>query len=356
MIDLKTYGYTETETPPEGMAPGRVTELRREQYTVVTKDGEVTARLRGKFYHDSDQRADFPCVGDFVLLRENESGVPQIEKLLPRHSKFSRADLSGHAPGYAKTVLEQVVAANFDFVFILSSLNYDFNISRILRYLTQTGQSGAKPVIILTKADLTADAETPMAEVLAAAPEVPVHAVSSRTGQELPALKQYLRPGKTVVFLGMSGVGKSSLLNALMGREVMEVKAIREDDSRGRHTTTHRQLFLLPGGAMVIDTPGMRELGLFDADGGIAAAFPDVEALFGHCRFADCRHQTEPGCALKAALANGTLPQERWDSYLAQQRENRYLNSKAAYLENKRAWAKSVAKWNKERESAEEHD
>ena len=353
MIDLKTYGYPETQTPPEGMTPGRVTELRREQYTVVTETGEVTARLRGKFYYESQQRTDFPCVGDFVLLNVNESGVSQIAKLLPRHSKFSRADLSGHAAGYAKTVLEQVVAANFDYVFILSSLNYDFNVGRILRYLTQTGQSGAKPVVILTKADLTKDVETPMTEVLAAAPEVPVHAVSSRTGYGLDALQQYLRPGKTIVFLGMSGVGKSSLLNALMDREVMEVKAIREDDSRGRHTTTHRQLFLLPGGAMVIDTPGMRELGLFDVDEGIATAFPDVEALFSRCRFADCKHQTEPGCAVRAALEDGTLSQERWDSYMAQQRENRYLNSKAAYLASKRAWGKSIAKWNKERENEE---
>jgi ribosome biogenesis GTPase / thiamine phosphate phosphatase len=353
MINLKTYGYIETETPPGGMIPGRVTELRREQYTVVTEWGEVTARLRGKFYYDNEERTDFPCVGDFVLLEKNENGVSRILKLLPRRSKFSRADLSGHAEGYAKTVLEQVVAANFDFVFILSSLNNDFKVGRVLRYLTQTGQSGAKPVVILTKADLVADAETPMAEVLAAAPEVPVHAVSSVTGQGLPALEQYLQPGKTVVFLGMSGVGKSSLLNTLMEREVMEVKAIREDDSRGRHTTTHRQLFLLPGGAMVIDTPGMRELGLFDVDEGIATTFPDVEALFRRCRFADCKHKSEPGCAVQASLRDGSLAQERWESYLNQQRENRYLNSKAAYLANKRTWSKSIAKWNKEREKEE---
>ena len=328
MINLKAYGYTETQTPPEDMVPGRVTELRREQYTVMTEGGELTARLKGKFYYDNQERTDFPCVGDYVLLERNESGVSRIAKLLPRHSKFSRADLSGHAIGYAKTVLEQVVAANFDYVFILSSLNYDFNVSRILRYLTQTGQSGAQPVVILTKADLVADVEPPMAEVLAAAPEVPVHAVSSVTGYGLTSLAQYLQPGKTVVFLGMSGVGKSSLLNTLMDETVMEVKEIREDDSRGRHTTTHRQLFLLPCGAMVIDTPGMRELGLFDVDEGIATAFPDVEALFARCRFADCKHQTEPGCAVKAALRDGSLSQERWDSYLDQQRENRYLNSK----------------------------
>ncbi len=353
MIDLKTYGYQETETPSDGMLPGRVTELRREQYTVITPLGEIAARLRGKFYYDNQQRTDFPCVGDYVLLTPNESGMSQIAKLLPRRTKFSRADLSGHAAGYAKTVLEQVVAANFDYVFILSSLNLDFNVSRILRYLTQTAQSGAQPVIILTKADLTGDVETPVAEVLAAAPDVPVHAVSSHSGFGLDALSQYLKPGKTIVFLGMSGVGKSSLLNKLMDKEVMEVKAIREDDARGRHTTTHRQLFMLPCGAMVIDTPGMRELGLFDVDEGITTAFPDVEALFKRCRFADCKHKTEPDCAVRAALQDGSLTEDRWESYLAQQRENVYHNSKAAYLASRRTRSKSIAKMTKQLDTEE---
>ena len=353
MIDLQTYGYMETEQPPEGMIPGRVTELRREQYTVFTAYGEMTARLKGKFYYDNQARVEFPCVGDFVLLKPNDSGVSRIAQLLPRHSKFSRADLSGHAVGYAKTVLEQVVAANFDTVFILSSLNYDFNLSRIQRYLTQARQSGADPVVVLTKADLADDIETPAAEVLSIAPDVPVHAVSSRTGYGLDALTPYLQPGKTVVFLGMSGVGKSSLLNTLMGRTVMEVKTIREDDSRGRHTTTHRQLFQLPSGAMIIDTPGMRELGLFEAQDGINAGFADVEALFAHCRFSDCRHESEPGCAVKAALADGSLSQERWESYQSQQREMRFINSKAAYLINKRAWGKSIAQWNKKQQNEE---
>lgn len=353
MIDLKTYGYTGTETPPEGMIPGRVTELHREQYAVMTERGELAAKLRGKYYYDSRMREEFPCVGDFVLLEPNESGLSRIAQLLPRRTKFSRADLSGHAEGYAKTVLEQVVAANFDTVFILSSLNFDFKVTRILRYLTQARQSGAEPVVILTKADLGCDPERPKAEVQALAPGVPVHAVSSRTGFGFEELAPYLAPGRTVVFLGMSGVGKSSLLNALMHKEVMEVRAIREDDSRGRHTTTHRQLFLLPSGAMVIDTPGMRELGLFGADEGIDLGFGDVEELFTRCRFGDCRHQSEPGCAVTAALKDGTLSQERWKSYLDQQRESHFMNSKAAYLENKRAWSKSIAKFTKELEKKE---
>ena len=348
MIDLKQYGYRAT-TPISGdLLPGRVTALRREQYTVVTERGEATARLKGSFHHEAEAREDFPCVGDFVLLKYNGLGDSQIAKLLPRHSKFSRADFSGHAAGYAKTILEQVVATNFDYVFILSSLNWDFNVNRIARYLTQARQSGGQPVVILTKADLVEDFASEMSDVINAAPNVPVHAVSSHTGFHMDELNEYLQPRKTVVFLGMSGVGKSSLLNALMKQDVMKVKAIREDDSRGRHTTTHRQLFMLPSGAMVIDTPGMRELGLVGADESIRAGFGNVEDLFLKCRFANCRHQTEPGCAVLAALDDGSLPREDWERYLAQKRENKFANDKSAYLQDKRTWHKDLAKWSKQ--------
>ena len=345
MIDLKQYGYIETEPPHDGLLPGRVTELQREQYTVITGHGEVTAVLKGSFYHSAELREDFPCIGDFVLLQYNESGASRIAKLVPRRSKFSRADFSGHAAGYVKTILEQVVATNFDYVFVLSSLNWDFNINRILRYLTQTRQSGGQPIVILTKADLIEDFSAPLAEVKQAAPDVSVHAVSAHTGIGLGELDEYLQPGKTIVFLGMSGVGKSSLLNALMEQNVMAVKAIREDDSRGRHTTTHRQLFMLPSGAMVIDTPGMRELGLFGADEGISAGFADVEELFAQCRFNDCRHKTEPGCAILTALADGSLPHEHWERYMAQKRENKFVDDKAGYFREKQAQHR---KWEKD--------
>lgn len=348
MIDLKQYGYIEVEAPPVPLMPGRVTELQREQYTVITERGEVTAVLKGSFYHSAGTREDFPCVGDFVLLQYNESGASRIAKLLPRYSKFSRADFSGHAAGYVKTILEQVVATNFDYVFIVSSLNWDFKVNRIMRYLTQAWNSGGEPVVILTKADLVEDFNTPLQDVRKIAPGVPVHAISSYTGFGLEELSEYLQPGKTVVFLGMSGVGKSSLLNALMKQEVMAVKAIREDDSRGRHTTTHRQLFMLPSGAMVIDTPGMREMGLFDADDGIHEGFSDVEELFTQCRFSDCRHQNEPGCAVIAALADGSLLQEHWEQYLSQKRENKFVNGKSGYLTDKRALHKSIAMQNKQ--------
>ncbi len=348
MIDLKLYGYKEIETPPDGLVPGRVTELRREQYSVVTEHGEVTATLKGTFYHNAEAREDFPCVGDFVLLQYNEHGASRIAELLPRRSKFSRANLSGHASGYVKTILEQVVATNFDYVFILSSLNMDFNVNRILRYVTQALGSGGQPVILLTKADLSPDSAPQTDAVRLAAPDVPVHVVSSHTGLGLSALEEYLESGKTVVFLGMSGVGKSSLLNALMKQEVMAVKAIREDDSRGRHTTTHRQLFMLPSGAMVIDTPGMRELGLFDAQEGISAGFADVEELLTQCRFNDCHHKTEPGCAVLAALSSGALSQERWENYLVQKQENKFVDDKTGYLIDKRAKNKSIAMWSKQ--------
>ncbi|OPH62218.1 ribosome small subunit-dependent GTPase A [Paenibacillus ferrarius] len=349
MIDLKTYGYTGVEAISDGLLPGRVTELRRERFTVMTERGEVTAVLKGAFYRKVETHVDFPCVGDFVLLHYNESGDSLIVKVLPRRSKFSRADYSGHAAGYAKTVLEQVVATNFDYVFILSSLNWDFNVTRIMRYLTQAWQSGGQPVVILTKVDLVENYNLPLTAITQSISDVPVHAICSHTRLGLNELAPYLMPGKTVVFLGMSGVGKSSLLNALIEQDVMKVQAIREVDSRGRHTTTHRQLFLLPSGSMVIDTPGMRELGLFDADQGIRVSFTDVEEWFHQCRFTDCRHQAEPGCAVLAGLADGSLPRERWAHYVAQQHENKYVQDKTSSVIGKRDRNKTNTTWSKQK-------
>ncbi len=332
----------------EDYMPARVTAVYKERYAILCEHGDCFARLKASNYFVGGSEEDFPTTGDFVLIKYNPNGDSQIVKTLPRKSKFVRSNFSGHAAGYVKTILEQVVAANFDFVFILTSLNCDYNVNRIMRYLTQARQSGGQPVVILTKADLQPDYEVFLHGIKEIAPDVPVHAVSSYTGFGLDSLDEYLQPGKTVVFLGMSGVGKSSLLNSLMGQEVMAVKAIREDDSRGRHTTTHRQLIVLPSGAMVIDTPGMRELGLFDAEEGISAGFTDVEDLFLQCRFNNCRHQTEPGCAVLAALSDGTLPQERWDHYIAQKRENEFVDNRTGYLNAKRAHHKSIAMRNKE--------
>lgn len=329
MIDLRHYGYLKTNEIPSGLIPGRVTELQRERYTVITEQGEVTAVLKGSFYHSSHTREDFPCVGDFVLLQHNRSGDSRIAKILPRRSKFSRADFSGHAAGYAKTIKEQIVAVNFDYVFIMTSLNRDFRVNRILRYLTQTRRSGGQPVVILTKVDLTDNFLSQVNEVQEAAPEVPVHAISSYTGFGLDALAKYLQPTKTIVLLGMSGVGKSSLLNVLANENLMEVRETRkEDTSKGGHTTTHRHLFMLPSGAMIIDTPGMRELGLIDADESINAGFANIEDLFTQCRFNDCRHESEPGCAVLSALSDGSLSREHWERYLTLKNENNFVNNR----------------------------
>ena len=342
MIDLKQYGYKETKPIPDGLIPGRVVEFRRDKYLVMTELGEVLAVLKGSFLYEAELRADLPCVGDFVVLEYNESGDSRIFELLSRFSKFSRSDSFGHGFAHIKANHEQIVAVNFDYVFIVTSLNRGFRLNRILRYLTQAKGSGGQPVIILTKAGLTEDFSSQMEEIYAAAPDVPVHAISSYTGFGFDALGAYLQPGKTIVCLGMSGVGKSSLLNTLADESLMQVKATRKEDaSKGGHTTTHRQLVVLPSGAMMIDTPGMRELGLYDADESIGAVFSDIEELFGECRFGDCGHESEPGCAVQAALADGRLSLPRWEQYQAQRREDRYIEDKTAFIRERAEWGKA---------------
>jgi len=283
----------------------------------------------------------YPTTGDFVLINYNSSGDSQIIKTLNRKSFFSRRDPS---PGRG----EQAVAANFDYVFIMQSLNFDFNIKRLERYVTLAWQSGAIPVIILTKADLVDDCNGQVRAVERIAEGVGIYAVSAKTGYGITDISEYLKPRKTIVFLGSTGVGKSSLVNALAGDEIMTVNEIREDDSKGRHTTTHRQLIMLNSGAMIIDTPGMRELGMWDVSKGLGEAFTDVESYFDKCRFSDCRHQSEPGCAVRAAIENGELQLERWNSYINLKREAKFTDDKAGYLREKQQWHKEIAKKSKQ--------
>ena len=276
--------------------PARVTAVHKERYEIVCDRGITHARLKTREYFVDTQ--DFPTAGDYVMIDYIDNGDSRILATLPRRTLFSRRE-----PGPIPR--DQAVAANFDYVFIMQSLNQDFNPKRLERYLTLSWQSGAVPVILLTKADLVEDYWDYLTQVERVAAGVNVHVVSARTGQGLPRLNAYLQPGKTVVFLGSSGVGKSSLVNALAGEEIMAVKAIREDDSKGRHTTTHRQLIRLKSGVMVIDTPGMRELGMWEVSEGLADAFSDVESYLGSCRFSDCTHEKEPGCAIRAAISAG---------------------------------------------------
>jgi ribosome biogenesis GTPase len=314
----------------EGQIPARVTAVHKERYEVVSERGNAFAVLKRGAYQGKDTEEEFPAVGDYVSMRHVETGDSLIVKTLPRTSKFLRSNFSGHKAEYVKTVLEQTVAANFDYVFLMSSLNHDFNVSRMERYLAMAHHSGAQPVILLTKADAAVDASGKLAQARAIAGQTSIHMISAHTGEGIDGLAGYFAPGKTVVFLGSSGVGKSSLVNALAGDIVMEVKDIREDDSKGRHTTTHRQMIFLPGGAAIIDTPGLRELGVvWEAEEGIAETFADVEDFLGRCRYSDCTHRNEPGCAVREAMEQGILSKERMERYMLLVRETRFNAGKA---------------------------
>ena len=320
----------------EQILTARVTAVHRERYQLSCDRGELYARLKTKEYYL--EQAQFPTVGDYVTIQYVENGDSLILSTLPRRTVFTRRE-----PGPVPR--EQAVAANFDYVFILQSLNQDFNPKRLERYLTLAWQSGAEPVVLLTKVDLVED----YWEYLTAAERVAgvnIHPISAHSGFGLQRLNAYLQPGKTVVFLGSSGVGKSSLVNALAGEALMAVAAIREDDSKGRHTTTHRQLLRLRSGVTIIDTPGMRELGMWEASEGLTDAFADVQAYLGRCRFSDCTHTREPGCAIRAAIDRGELDLERWESY---QKLREEAVDKSELLRRKQEWSKGVARFSRNR-------
>lgn len=302
----------------DGHQPARVGTQSHGLYRLLSPQGEHRAERAGRLHHASDTR-DHPAVGDWVAADLRDDGTATIHAVLPRRTKFSRKEASG----VSDRSREQVVAANVDTVFIVQALGHDVNARRLERYLTMAWESGARPVVVLTKADLYPDQD--LAEVEAVTFGVDIHITSAVTGDGVPALAQYLGRGRTVALLGSSGVGKSTLVNSIAGQELLATAAVRESDGRGRHTTSHRELVPLPQGGLLLDTPGMRELQLWESSDGLEQTFSEVAEIIAACRFSDCEHRTEPGCAVGDAIARGSLPQERWDAYQALQRELRAL-------------------------------
>jgi ribosome biogenesis GTPase len=322
-LHLESLGWDESYADafrpfePDGLAPARVAVEHRSEYVLYSQHGELRAGLAGRLRHDDEH----PAVGDWVAVAARaEDGRATIHALLPRRTAFVRKAARAETK-------PQVVAANADVVFVVCGLDLDYNVRRIERYLTLAWESGAQPVVLLTKADLCEDVESRTCEVESVAFGVPVHAVSAPQGDGVETVRGYVPHGRTAALLGSSGVGKSTLVNALLGEELLATREVRED-GRGRHTTTQRQLVPLPDGGLVLDTPGMRELQLWDADSGLGSAFQDLESLAARCRFTDCAHGREPACAVRAALANGTLDLERFESWRKLQREAERLARK----------------------------
>ena len=330
--DAMARAFAQWAAQPD-IQPGRVAIEFNYLYRVFVESGEIETVLSGRIKHHATSRGEMPAVGDWVAVRlrpGHDRGA--IVGILPRHGRFSRR-MAGNVTG------EQVVAANVDVVFVVMGLDPDYNLRRLERYLLLARESGAAPVILLTKPDLTNDAAMKAADVRALAGDVPIHVLSPKFNEGLDQVAGYLTRGRTGALLGSSGVGKTTIINRLIGTDLRKTREVREADSRGRHTTSHRELVMLPNGGLIIDTPGMRELQLWDVGGAVSETFEDIVALAAHCRFSDCRHREEPGCAVKGAVADGQLASSRLESYLKLRDELTELASKQderAELEEKR--------------------
>ena len=319
--DLGWDAYFEAlwgERVMEGCAPARVVSQQRGMWRVAGDCGECWAEPTGKLREQADEGGDWPVVGDWLLAEfRGPEHHAMIQHVLPRRSRFAR-----EAAG--RPIAQQVLAANIDLALIVAALDGDFNVRRIERYLTQCWESGARPAIVLNKTDVCAEVRERVVQIERASVGVPVFPVSALTGEGMEALETSLKKGETAVLLGSSGAGKSTLVNRLLWEVRQPMQAVREGDNRGRHTTTSRQLFVMGNGAMIIDTPGLRELGLWNADEGLLQTFAEVDDLAEQCRFRDCRHNKEPGCAVQAALGSGILEVGRFENWRKLQREQKF--------------------------------
>lgn len=355
MINLQAYGWnsfhqnnwdeTIADMKSGNYKAGRVTLEHKRMYRVLTEEGEWLSVCSGSFQHEAIERRDFPAVGDWVVVERmpgEERGI--IHAVLPRTSLFSRKAAGA-------TIAEQLIAVNVDIVYLVMSMNDDFNSRRLERYLVAAYDSGATPVVVLTKKDLCDHPEIYMEEARGIALGADVYAISSVTGEGIEQVTELIKGGKTAALLGSSGVGKSSLVNAICGEGTMAVQGIREDDAKGRHTTTHRELIKIPSGGVLIDTPGMREFQLWNESESLDAGFKDIEELATSCRFSDCGHASEPGCAIQEALQSGALPEDRYASYVKLQKEIAFLERKT----NRQAAVAERDKWKKVTKSMRKH-
>ena len=347
-MNIKDYGLKENliKNIDESKTIARIIATHKDRYEIVCNNGQGFAKIKRGCYYDNPNSI-YPTTGDFVIIEWNSTGDSMICETLKRESSFSRTASSSDRNHELHNQHEQLVAANFDYVFIMQSLNNNFNLHRLERYLSLSWESGAIPVIILTKSELVENIQEYIEQVESIAFGVDVYAVSCITGYGLDSIKKYFSKGNTIVFLGSSGVGKSTLVNTLYGDNVMKTSDSREEDSRGRHTTTSRNLIMLPNGAMIIDTPGMRELGIWNAENGINKTFQDIEQYIGMCKFSDCTHTNEPGCKILEAIVNGEIDQERFEQYLKLQKESRYNTDSNQYLQEKKNKFKEISKINK---------